>query len=153
MSEAFIEDLNLRQSPARSTMSDGNRKRNWQVFESMYYPLLSHYKTVLKKHHNPHIIKEIKDKSVKLIDSTAISLCLAMFGWAKFRTAKGGVKLHAAWDDMLMIPEVVNISEAKVYDRYGFEQLVFPKDTIIVEDRAYFDLTLTCAMRFEKEPE
>jgi len=142
VSEVFIEDLNLRQSPARSTMSDGNRKRNWQVFESMYYRLLSHYKTVLKKHHNTHIIKEIKDKSVKLIDSTVISLCLAMFGWAKFRTAKGGVKLHAAWDDMLLIPEVVNISEAKVHDRYGFEQLVFPKDTIIVEDRAYFDFTL-----------
>ena len=142
VSEVFIEDLNLRQSPARSTMSDGNKKRNWQVFESMYYRLLSHYKAVLKKHHNTHIIKEIKGKSVKLIDSTVISLCLSMFDWAKFRTAKGGIKLHAAWDDMLMIPEVVNISEAKVHDRYGFEQLVFPKDTIIVEDRAYFDFTL-----------
>ena len=142
VSEVFIEDLNLKQSPARSTMSDGNKKRNWQVFESMYYRLLSHYKTVLKKHHNAHIIKEIKNKSVKLIDSTVISLCLAMFDWAKFRTAKGGVKLHAAWDDMLMIPEVVNISEAKVHDRYGLEQLVFPKDTIVVEDRAYFDFAL-----------
>jgi len=142
VSEVFIEDLNLRQSPARSTMSDGNKKRNWQVFESMYYRLLSHYKAVLKKHHNTHIIKEIKGKSVKLIDSTVISLCLSMFDWAKFRTAKGGIKLHAAWDDTLMIPEIVNISEAKVHDRYGFEQLVFPKDTIIVEDRAYFDFTL-----------
>lgn len=142
VSEVFIEDLNLRQSPARSTMSDGNKKRNWQVFESMYYRLLSHYKAVLKKHHNTHIIKEIKGKSVKLIDSTVISLCLSMFDWAKFRTAKGGIKLHAAWDDTLMIPEIVNISEAKVHDRYGFEQLVFPKDTIIVEDRAYFDFSL-----------
>ena len=142
MSEVFIEDLNLRQSPARSTMSDGNKKRNWQVFESMYYRLLSHYKAILKKHHNTHIIKEIKGKSVKLIDSTVISLCLSMFDWAKLRTAKGGIKLHAAWDDMLMIPEIVNISEAKVHDRYGFEQLVFPKDTIIVEDRAYFDFSL-----------
>ncbi len=41
-----------------------------------------------------------------------------------------------------MIPEVVNISEAKVHDRYGLEHLVFAKDTIIVEDRAYFDFTL-----------
>jgi hypothetical protein len=65
-----------------------------------------------------------------------------MFDWAEFRTAKGGVKLHTAWDDTLMIPEVVNISEAKVHDRYGLEQLVFPKDTIIVEDRAYFDFGL-----------
>ena len=142
VSEIFINDLGLKQSPARSTMSDGNKKRDWHVFENLYYRLLSHYKTVLKKHHNAHIIKEIKDKSIKLIDSSVISLCLAMFDWAEFRTAKGGIKLHTVWDDTMMIPEVVNISEAKVHDRYGLEQLIFPKDTIIVEDRAYFDFAL-----------
>lgn len=41
-----------------------------------------------------------------------------------------------------MIPDVVNITEAKVHDRYGFKQLIFPKDTVIVEDRAYFDYNL-----------
>ncbi len=41
-----------------------------------------------------------------------------------------------------MLPDVVNISEAKKHDRHGFEQLVFPKNTIIVEDRGYFDFTL-----------
>jgi len=142
VSEIFINDLKLKQSPARSTMSDGNKKRDWHVFENLYYRLLSHYKTVLKKHHNTHIIKEIENKSIKLIDSSVISLCLSMFDWAKFRTAKGGIKLHTVWDDTLMIPEIVNISEAKVHDRYGLEQLVFQKDTIIVEDRAYFDFAL-----------
>ena len=142
VSEIFINDLGLKQSPARSTMSDGNKKRDWHVFESLYYRLLSHYKSVLKKHHNTQIIKEIKDKSIKLIDSSVISLCLSMFDWAEFRTAKGGIKLHTVWDDTLMIPEVVNISEAKVHDRYGLEQLIFPKGTIIVEDRAYFDFAL-----------
>jgi len=142
VSEIFIDDLNLKQSPARSTMSDGNKNRDWHVFETLYYRLLSHYKSVLKKHHNTHIIEEIKGKSIKLIDSSVISLCLSMFDWAEFRTAKGGIKLHTAWDDTIMIPEVVNISKAKVHDRYGLEQLVFPKDTIIVEDRAYFDFAL-----------
>ncbi len=65
-----------------------------------------------------------------------------MFNWAEFRTAKGGIKLHTSWDYSLMIPEVVNISEAKVHDRYGLEQLIYPKDTIIVEDRAYFGFDL-----------
>ena len=142
VSEIFINDLGLKQSPARSTMSDGNKKRDWHVFESLYYRLLSHYKSVLRKHHNTSIIKEIKAKSIKLIDSSIISLCLSMFDWAEFRTAKGGIKLHTAWDDTLMIPEIVNITQAKVHDRYGLEQLVFPKDTIIVEDRAYFDFAL-----------
>jgi len=46
VSEVFISDLNLKQSPARSTMSDGYKNRDWYVFESLYYRLLSHYKTV-----------------------------------------------------------------------------------------------------------
>lgn len=142
VSEIFIKDLGLSQSPARSTMSDGNKKRDWHLFESLYYRLLSHYKSVLKKHHNTHIIEEIKNKSIRLIDSSVISLCLAMFDWAEFRTAKGGIKLHTSWDYNLMIPEVVNITEAKIHDRYGLEQLIYPKDTIVVEDRAYFDFTL-----------
>jgi IS4 transposase len=41
-----------------------------------------------------------------------------------------------------MIPDVVNITAAKVHDRYGLEQLIYPRDTIIVEDRAYFDFEL-----------
>jgi len=67
VSETFIDDLGLEQSPARSTMSDGNKNRDWHVFERLYYRLLSHYKAVLKKHHKGHIIKEIKDKSRKCI--------------------------------------------------------------------------------------
>jgi hypothetical protein len=142
VSEVLINDLVLRQSPARSTMSDGNKNRDWHVFESLYYRLLSHYNSVLKKHRNTYILKEIKSKVVKLIDSSMISLCLAMFDWAEFRTAKGGIKLHTSWDYNLMIPDVVNITEAKVHDRHGLKQLIYPKDTIIVEDRAYFDFAL-----------
>jgi hypothetical protein len=142
VSEIFIKDLGLSQSPARSTMSDGNKNRDWRVFESLYYRLLSHYKSVLKQHHNTQIIKEIKDKVVKLIDSSTISLCLAMFDWAEFRTAKGGIKLHTSFDAQLMIPDVVNITQAKMHDRHGLEQLIYHKDTIIVEDRAYFDFEL-----------
>lgn len=142
ISETFIADLGLEQSPARSTMSDGNKKRNYQVFETLYYRLLSHYERVLEKQHQRHIIEEIKDQKIKLIDSTTISLCLSTFDWAKFRTAKGGIKIHTSWDDTLMIPDMVNISEAKLHDRYGLAQLVFPKNTIIVEDRAYFDFDL-----------
>ena len=141
VSEGYIASLGLKQSPARSTMSDGNKNRDYKVFEALYYRLLSHYSTVLKRHAKPTIIKEIKDHTIKLIDSSIISLCLSMFDWAKFRTAKGGIKIHTSWDDTTMIPDIVNITPAKVHDRYGI-QLIFPKSTIIVEDRAYFDFDL-----------
>jgi hypothetical protein len=142
ISETFIASLGLTQSPARSTMSDGNKKRTYLVFESLYNRLLTHYNHILSKRHQAYIIKEIKDRSIKLIDSTVISLCLSMFDWAKFRTAKGGIKIHTCWDDTMMIPDVVNITPAKLHDRYGLAQLVFSKGTIVVEDRAYFDFGL-----------
>lgn len=119
VSKTFITDLGILQSPASSTMSDGNKNRDYEVFEALYYRLLSHYSTVLTKHHQSHIIQEIKDKTIKLIDSTTISLCLSMFDWAKFRTAKGGIKIHTCWDDTMMIPDVVNRTQAKLHDRYG----------------------------------
>lgn len=137
VSETFIGDLGLIKSPARSTMSDGNKKRDWKVFESLYYKLLKHYERILKSESQGSIIKEIKDQNIKLIDSTTISLCLNMFDWAKFRTAKGGLKIHTSWDD-----DLVNITEAKTHDRYGIGQLVFSKGTIVVGDRGYFDFTL-----------
>jgi hypothetical protein len=142
VSETFIASLGLDQSPARSTMSDGNKKRSYMVFETLYNRLLTHYSNILSKRYQSHIIEEIKDRSIKLIDSTVISLCLSMFDWAKFRTAKGGIKIHTCWDDTMMIPDVINITPAKLHDRYGLEQLVFAKGTIIVEDRAYFDFLL-----------
>jgi hypothetical protein len=140
--QSFIMDLGLSQSPARSTMSDGNKKRTWKVYESLYIKLLSHYDKVLRKDNHQTIIQEIKDHSIKLIDSTTISLCLSMFDWAKFRTAKGGIKIHTCFDDALQIPDLINITEAKTHDSKGLGQNVFPKNTIIVEDRAYFDFAL-----------
>lgn len=123
-------------------MSDGNKKRNWKVYELLYSRLITHYKKILSSTSHRKVIEEIKEKKIKLIDSTIISVCLAMFDWAKYRTAKGGIKIHTCWDDTLMIPDVINITNAKLHDSKGFDKLVFTKGTIIVEDRAYFDFTL-----------
>jgi hypothetical protein len=41
-----------------------------------------------------------------------------------------------------MIPDVVNITNRELHDRYGLEQLIYPKDTVVVEDRAYFNFEL-----------
>jgi len=142
VSEKYISDLGLKQSPAKSTMSDGNKNRDYQVFERIYTKLLSHYKSTLGKQGLASIIDDLKDQNIKLIDSSTISLCQSMFDWAKFRTAKGGAKLHTCLDEETLVPEVVNITDAKVHDRRGLAQLVFPEQTVIVEDRAYFDFEL-----------
>jgi broad-specificity NMP kinase len=145
ISSTFLNDIGLKQSPAKSTMSDGNKNRSYKVFESLYFRLLSYYKESLKSKHQSHVIEEIKNHNIKLIDSTSISLCLSLFDWAKYRTAKGGLKIHTAWNDELGLPDMINISEAQLHDRYGLASNVFEKDTIIVEDRGYFDFSLMMA--------
>lgn len=139
VSETFISDLGLEQSPAKSTMSDGNKKRNWQVFEHLFNDLLKYYGSSLAKYANQSVIEEVKSLTVLIRDSSTISLCLSMFDWAKFRTAKGGIKIHTQWDEALMLPNLVNITEASVHDSKGFEQVVFEKGTIIIEDKGYWD--------------
>ena len=142
ISSTFLSDIKLKQGPSKSTMSDGNKNRNYKVFEGLYFSLLSYYKNILKAQHKTTIIEEIKNQTIKLIDSTTISLCLEMFDWAKFRTAKGGIKIHTSLDDSSGLPDVINITEAKTHDNKGMENNVFEKGTIIVEDRGYFDFSL-----------
>jgi IS4 transposase len=138
----FLGDIDLNQSPSKTTMSDGNKNRNYEVFKGLYFSLLSYYKQILQKQHKTTIIDEIKNEVIKLIDSSTISLCYALFDWAKFRTAKGGIKIHTCLDNSTGLPDIVNITEAKTHDSKGFEDNVFEKGTIIVEDRGYFDFSL-----------
>lgn len=142
ISSTFLEDLNLNQSPAKSTMSDGNKKRDYRVFEDIYYQLISYYGRTLSDKRDRAIIEEVKNETIKLIDSSTVSLCLNLFDWAKFRTAKGGLKIHTVWDDTLGLPDYINITEAQIHDSKGLRSQIFPKGTIIVEDRAYFDFEL-----------
>jgi hypothetical protein len=142
ISSTFLTDLGLSQNPAKSTMSDGNKKRDYRTFEDIYYQLINYYRRTLTDRRDRTVIEEVKNETIKLIDSSTISLCLGLFDWAKFRTAKGGLKIHTVWDDTLGLPDLINITEAKIHDSKGLENQIFPKGTIIVEDRAYFDFDL-----------
>ena len=141
-SPEFLSDIGLEQSPAKSTMSDGNAKRDYRVFEDLYYSLCKHYKQQLSGRPEYKVIKEIEGKHIKIIDATIMSVCLRLFAWAEYRTAKGGIKAHVSLDEMSMIPDIINISEAKISDRRGVDNFRYPKDTIIVDDRGYFDTKL-----------
>ena len=141
-SPEFLADIGLSQSPAKSTMSDGNSKRDYRVFEELYLQLVKYYKCQLSKRPDYKVIQEIEGKHIKIIDATIMSVCLSLFSWAEYRTAKGGIKAHVSLDEASMLPDIVNISEAKTSDRRGVDNFRYGKDTIIVDDRGYFDIKL-----------
>jgi hypothetical protein len=141
-SPEFLADIGLEQSPARSSMSTGNEKRKYQVFEDLYYSLLSYYKHSLSRRPEYKVIEEIKNKHIKIVDATLMSVCLKLFSWAEYRTAKGGIKAHVSLDEASMVPEIINITPAKLSDRRGVDDFRYPKDTIVVDDRGYFDCKL-----------
>ena len=66
-----------------------------------------------------------------------------MFAWAKYRTAKGGLKIHTIWDERLGLPDIINITEAKLLDNKGLLIQVFSKGTIIVEPRLRIRKSIT----------
>lgn len=140
--EKLLRDLNISQSPAKSTMSDGNANRDWRVYEHIYFELVKYYKNVFSKQPGYQEITEIEGKSIKLVDATIMSVCLNLFDWAEYRTAKGGIKIHTSLDEKSLLPDIINISEAKLSDRRGVDDFRYPKDTIIVDDRGYFDFKL-----------
>ena len=141
-SPEFLSDIGLQQSPAKSSMSYGNEKRNYKMFEELYYSLLGHFKHSLSHRPEYKVIEEVKDYSIKIVDATIMSVALSLFSWAKYRTAKGGIKAHVSLDEATMVPDIINISEAKVSDRRGVDNFHYSKDTIVVDDRGYFDCKL-----------
>jgi hypothetical protein len=140
--EKLLRDIGLDQSPARSTMSDGNKKRKSDVFKDIYHRLVTYYGNVFSKRKEYKEIKQIEGKNIKLVDATIIGVCLSLFEWASYRTAKGGIKAHVSLDEKTMLPEIINITEAKISDRRGVDGFRNPKDTIVVDDRGYFDFKL-----------
>ncbi|GHU63546.1 hypothetical protein FACS1894123_06520 [Bacteroidia bacterium] len=141
-SPEFLADIGLHQSPAKSSMSTGNKKRNYQIFEELYYSLVKYYRTALAHRPEYKVIEEVKNYAIKIVDATIMSVSLSLFQWAEYRTAKGGIKAHVSIDAATLVPEIVNISEAKVSDRRGVDNFRYPKDTIVVDDRGYFDCKL-----------
>lgn len=113
----------------RSSFSDALKSRPEKVFEDFFYGILSTM---------PRTSKRKFLKKVNLLDSTTISFCLSKFNWAKYKSTKGGIKLHTIIDYDDLIPEKVIISNAKVHDIKGVDgKIDFNKDEIYVKDRGY----------------
>lgn len=121
-------------SLSRNNLSHALKNRSYKIFEKTFYSLLFR----LQKER-----KIIKDKRfrfknpVKSIDSTTIGLCLSMFDWAKFRTTKGGIKLHVMYNNKEQIPEFINITNAGKHDVTVADAFPITPESVYVLDKGY----------------
>ena len=77
--------------------------------------------------------------SVKMIDSTTVSMCLTFFDWAKCRKSKFCIKIHTIIDGTTDILDKLIFSNAKCHDRTKMDELMTEKNTIHIYNKAYVD--------------
>lgn len=118
----------------RSTLADANKNRNYQIFENLFYRFLERCKDVTPKH-------RFKFKNpLYTLDATVINLCLAAFPWARFRTAKGALKLHYQLDHSGNIPNFLVVTDAKHHEvTVVQEKLDILPDSIYCFDKGYLN--------------
>lgn len=118
---------------ARSTFADANNERPYAFFEALFGELFKRCSPKAPGHNF-----SFKNKLFSL-DASVVDLCLTLFPWAKFRTTKGGIKLHTLLDHDGYLPAVVTVTEAKCHEVNIAKLLQLPKGSIVVFDRGYID--------------
>lgn len=133
-----LNHLGIQKAPSKSTVSYQNQRRDWELFKDYYYKLLE---TIGQQAYRKRVNFRIKSK-IFLLDSTTISLCLSLFDWAKYKTAKGAIKMHTLLDYDGHLPAYINITNGKTADNKGAYDIPLLKNSVVVADRFYNDFSL-----------
>jgi len=137
--EGKLQHLNLKRPPKRSTISDANKRRSYQVFEKIYYDLLTQYQPILSDSR----FKNEFGKELSIIDSTTIFLfkdilkCLGRKPESGKR--KGGIKVHMQIRPDYNTPVLVKFTAATTHDSSFMNDIEFTNDHIYVFDKGYND--------------
>lgn len=128
-------------SPAKSTAGHGLGDRDNVLFKDFYFELTNHFKPVL----SVSLIHGVSFSNFYAFDSTTISLfsdimkgvgCNPKNDWKK----KGGLKVHMMIDAHANTAKYATISEAKMHDKNFLKHLILPKGSMIVFDKAYYEV-------------
>jgi putative transposase len=117
----------------RSSLARVNEQQPCGLYESLFGRLLNRCQAMAPGHgfrfHN----------KLYSLDASTIDLCLSVFPWAKFRTTKGAIKLHAAINHDGYLPSFVALTEGNVHEVKMAKYVQLPKGSIVVFDRGYID--------------
>lgn len=119
---------------SRSTLADTNCRVSYELYQNFFYKILERCHQFSPKHHF-----KFKNELYSL-DATTIDLCLSIFDWAKFRAAKGAIKLHTLLNHSGYLPEFISITDGKTHEiTAARDEISIPPDSIVTMDKAYID--------------
>lgn len=127
--------MGLRNKVSLSTLSDANATRPWQMYQELALILIEQARKLYGDKQDG--LK--KTQQVFALDSTTIDLCLSLFPWAHFRTAKGAVKMHIIMDLQGSIPVFIHITDGLVHDVNILDDIPIQPGAIYIMDRGYID--------------
>lgn len=129
----------LNHIPRKSTLSDANKRRDADVFGSIYNGLLKQYGHLLSDSR----IKQVINKQIEIFDSSTISLFKDILKCVGRNPTngkkKGGIKLHSVINVDETIPKMVWFSSAATHDHMLLDKLQLNSNTIYVFDKGYND--------------
>ena len=129
----------LNHIPKRSTLSDANKRRDADVFGSIYNGLLKQYGHFISDSR----IKSVINKQIEIIDSSTISLFKDILKCVgrnpENGKKKGGIKLHSVLNVDEQVPKMVWFSSAATHDHILLDKLQLNSNTIYVFDKGYND--------------
>jgi IS4 transposase len=114
----------------RSTMSDANTNRPWQVFGELFTEML--------KQAHPGLRRASRD-AVRLIDSTSLRLSSLSEDWATFSTDVFGAKAHIVYDPNADRPVYFAVTAANVNDITAAKAMPIEPGATYVYDLGYYD--------------
>ena len=129
--------MGFRQPVRRLTLADANERRDWRIYAELAQRLIAQAR---KLYADEDLGLDLTN-TVYALDSTTIALCLSLFPWAHFRTAKAAVKMHRLLDLRGNIPSFIHISDGKLHDVHTLDLLLPEPGAIYVVDRGYVDFS------------
>ena len=133
---AKLYHIGIQQCP-KSTLADANERRDYRIYEEFAKAMMQRAR---REYANTELAIDV-DNAVYALDASIIDLTLSLFPWAKFRKAKGAIKLHAMVDLRGNIPAFLTITDGKVHDVKAAPQVPIEPDGIYVVDRGYVDFS------------
>jgi hypothetical protein len=127
--------LGIRSAVARNTLANANATRDWRIYADFAQSLIGIARPLYAQEPFGVDLQE----TVYALDATTIDLCLSVFPWAVFRSAKAAIKLHTLLDLRGNIPTFIHISNGKMHEVNILDQLLPEPGAFYIMDRAFLD--------------